>query len=83
MNIQERDLREWAHHPVTQELLQDLKQAQQATMENWAAETYVSDKRDLTLQMNAKALGALSVTKQLIEIIEGRQKLAESAETLQ
>ena len=56
---------EWANHPVTQELLNSLKESKQEAMEAWALEAFTNE-----LQ-NSAALGGVRVLNSLIEDMEG------------
>lgn len=58
---------DWAHHPVTEEFLQELQGSKQETMEAWAAEGYTAQTAEETAIMNATALGGIRVLDQLIE----------------
>lgn len=70
MAITEQDRTEWAHHPVTQEWLQQLRDSKQDTMEAWASESFVGKGCESTAMQNATALGGVRVLAALIELVE-------------
>ena len=69
MVITPQDKAEWYHHPVTQAFLSNLLDSRQHTMETWAQQCYTSDTTEKTAQVNASALGGVSVLDQVIELI--------------
>lgn len=71
---------EWAHHPVTKEFLQELKDSRQDTMEAWAQEKFVGQVAEETAVQNATALGGVRVLDQLIEQIEDDGRDVETEE---
>lgn len=79
MNVKDRDRREWAFHPVTQEFLAGLRESKQESLELWAREGYTQSTPEGTLQANAKALGGVSVLDQTIDLIEGYKELDDTA----
>ena len=56
--------------PTTQELRDRLYNSLKETQETWAAEGFVGDSLEQTALMNAKALGGLSVLRQIIDLLE-------------
>ena len=70
MSINNRDRHEWAHHPVTQEFLNSLKETRQERQDLWGRGGYTADSRDGTLQLNAEAIGAVGVITSLVDLIE-------------
>lgn len=75
MVIQDRDRKEWAHHPVTQEFLSNLKETRQGTLEAWGSGNLTRASIDETVQVNSEAIGGVSVLTQTINIIEEWQTL--------
>lgn len=67
---------DWAHHPVTEEFLQQLVDSKQDTMEAWAAEKFTAHTPEGTAVVNATALGGIRVLDQLIEQIDGIRKVS-------
>ena len=67
MAITQQDRMDWAHHPVTEEFLQQLVDSKQDTMEAWAAEKFTAHTPEGTAVVNATALGGIRVLDQLIE----------------
>ena len=74
MVITRQERQEWAHHPVTQEWLEQLQESKAETMEAWAAEAFVGATPEATQSFNATALGGVRVLKQLIEEIESLKR---------
>ena len=70
MAITQQDRQEWAHHPVTQEWLEQLQASKAETMEAWASEAFVGATPEATAIYNAAALGGVRVLKELIGEIE-------------
>lgn len=69
---------EWAHHPVTLEHLQEIKESRQETLEAWAKEKFTAATSEQTVAANATALGGIRVLDQMIEHIETYQKAIDS-----
>lgn len=67
MSITNDDWYQWAHHPVTQQFLQDLRESRQATMEAWAHQQFPTE------LANAGALGGVDLLGKVIDSIESRQ----------
>ena len=74
MAITQRDRQEWFHSPVTQDLLKGLTVDRQAILEEWAHQAFVSDSRDITLHVNAAALGSVKMLDSVIEVIDSYGK---------
>lgn len=70
--IQAGEWQDWAQHPATQQLLKDLRESKQATMESWAGRAYVGESLEETALKNATALGGVQVLDQIIDIIEAK-----------
>lgn len=74
MQVTQVEQQEWATSPVAEKFLSELRESRQETMEHWASEQYTGDSAEKTLQVNAKALGGISVLNQVIEKIEGMRE---------
>lgn len=68
--ISDEDRDEWRQHPVTQELLGHLRDAQQESKDAWADEVFTGESADECLAKNAKAIGGVNMLKQVIDKIE-------------
>jgi len=79
MAIQDADRKEWAHHPVTQEFLQQLRNSKQDTMEAWASEAFIGEGIEATAMQNATALGGVRVLVEMIDQLEELTKVEEVA----
>lgn len=74
MAIQASERLEWAHNPVTQELLAQLRSSKQEAMESWAAEAFVGMTMEEGGLQNATALGGVRVLVDLITQLEEMQQ---------
>jgi hypothetical protein len=83
MAILDRDRKEWAHHPVTQAFLSDLKETRQSTREAWGRGNLTRASIDETIQVNSEAIGGVSILTQTIDIIEEWQALETGQEELE
>lgn len=68
--ITAQDRQEWEQHPVTKELLKQLRTSRQDTMEAWASEAFMGKSNDECAVQNAAALGGVRVLDELITQIE-------------
>lgn len=79
MAITQQDRMEWAHSPVTQELLAELRGSKQETMEAWASEVFIGVNAEETSVKNATALGGVRVLTDLIGRIEDYQSYVDDS----
>lgn len=68
--ITAQDRQDWEAHPVTKELLEQLRESKQETMEAWASEAFMGKTPADTAVFNAAALGGVRVLGELITQIE-------------
>lgn len=64
MKIKDMERQEWFYHPVTQNLLEHLKESRQATMEAWASQAYTEK------GSNEAALGHVQALQTVIDHLE-------------
>lgn len=75
MAIKDQERAEWAHHPVTLELLLKIDDAIAEAMEHWSREEYVGETPELTAVKNAKALGGIQSLRSVLEIVNSYKEL--------
>ena len=75
--LTQADRKQWAHNPVTEEFLQQLRDSKQEAMEAWAKEAFVGNDIATSAQQNATAIGGIRVLDQLIGAIEEYRQLPE------
>lgn len=73
--ITDKDRAEWARHPVTQEFMRELRGVKQQTMEKWAAGAYTAPTNEMTVMVNASALGELANVDRVLDRVENMMLL--------
>lgn len=68
--VTDKDRQEWAHHPVTLELVATLLASKADAMENWARERFVDENPLVAAQKNAAAIGGIRVVDQILDLVE-------------
>jgi len=68
--ITEQDRLDWTQHPVTKELLEQLRESRFEVKESWAKECFAGQSLEQGALQNATALGGVRVLTDLIQQLE-------------
>lgn len=61
---------EWKHHPVTQELIKELRASQETLKEEWANGKYTHTDEGATIQLNAERIGQHNALQSILDFIQ-------------
>lgn len=65
--------RAWFEHPITQQMLSDLKEGEDVILQEWASGAYTREDGTATIQANARAIGAVQEIRILKSYIEEKK----------
>lgn len=71
--ISATEAEQWFHHPLTRELVDEVKQARQLIVDKWTAGQYTTETAEGTSQKNAQALGNIEMADEVVQWVEDIQ----------
>ena len=78
--VTDKDRREWAFHPVTQELLQTLLNSRAEAQENWARERFCDSDPHAAAVKNAAAIGGIRVVDQMLGMVQDFKNITDDGQ---
>lgn len=65
--VDKAEIQAWLRHPVTQALRNSLNGDFMALYDSWGNGEFTNEKVDITVQMNAKALGQVTAIESMVD----------------